>query len=384
MRLKLYKDVDNLLFSYPSSAAPFSNIVEYHDIYARVEKDKWEFTTDITKADVIPCLLNDNWGSEFISLLNKLIRPDQILIVMNLFHNDEYMTTDWFRGPAWNIVRNLKHRTLIVHNNNYDINDPKYIFYDILFNRQKYYCFDMEPDFIPRNKVWTRDSEPEYYQLGPIDKQLTEQSKKILCLNRLYWDDSIVKRQKTLRMMLKEKFQNNEDVFLSDPSKGTFFYPNKSENNTIKVLNSAGTWYPAADRYYNSSYVNVYIESVTHRMTTGEIFCATEKTYDPLMKGNFILPFSTPGFIRGLKEMYGFKFPDWIDYAYDDIDDVRTRIDSYLRSVDKICNMDIENLHQHYLNDKHILEHNRNVIHSTPYSSLHDKVLQSASHFGWL
>jgi hypothetical protein len=380
-RLKLYADPNSPIFvpENPNGSTCYLQ----HDMFAVIEKNKWEFVQDITQAQVIPCVLEE-WDQNFLDYLDHTVREDQILMVMNLFHNDDHMTDTWFRGPSWDIVRNRKQRTLIVHNNNHDTLDPKYIFYDIMFNRQKYYMFDMEEDFYPESKVWTRNSRPEFYTAGPIEKTLSTNSKKILCLNRLYWDESIIKKQKKLRTMLQETFQNKDDVYLSDPRNNYFFYPNHSENNTIEVLTSGGTWYPAADIYYNTSYVNVYIESVVDSADGGNIFCASEKTYDPFVKGNFILPFSTPNFVNYLKSWYGFKFPDWIDYSYDEVTDFDQRVELYMESVRKVYSIDLETLHHHYVKDKAILEHNRNLINQLPYSSLHDKVVDSATQFGWI
>jgi hypothetical protein len=376
-RLKLYADPNSTIFS---TTPCFGS----HDMFARIEKDKWELVYDINEAEVIPCTAYvDN--EEFINLLDTTIRKDQILLVMNIFHNDNHMTDEWFRSSVWDRVRNLKCRTLIIHNNNYDTSDPKYIFYDIMLNRQKYYMFDMEEDFYPESKRWTSNSKREYYTFGPIDKCLTKDSKKILCLNRsAFLKQYGFSKRRIARTRLENILADNEDVYLSDPDINVFFYPNQYATGTVDIMRSGGTWYPAADLYYNTSYVSAYVESVTDATGEGKIFCASEKTYDPLLKGNFILPFSTPNFIEGLKEWYGFKFPNWIDYSYDKVTDFNKRLFLYSESVKKISQMEVETLHQHYINDRHILEHNRNRFSEIQYSGLHDKVVDSARYFGWL
>jgi hypothetical protein len=371
-RLKLYADPNSTIFSAQLCFEPY-------DLFARIERDKWELVYNIEEAEVIPCTL-DIYNEEFINRLDNTIRSDQILMVMNVFHNDNHMTDEWYRSSLWDSVRNLKFRTLIIHNNNYDTLDPKYIFYDIMFNRQKYYMFDMEEDFYPNTKLWTYNAKREYYTIGPIDKCLSKDSKKILCLNRLAWPKNRPFGLRVIaRTQLSKLLADEQDIYLSDATMNTFLYPNQYEENTINVQRSGGTWYPAADFYYNSSYVSTYVESVTDCNT----FCASEKTYDPLVKGNFILPFSAPNFIEGLKNWYGFRFPQWIDYSYDEVTDFGKRLLLYSESVKKICQMDLETLHQHYINDKDILDHNRNRFLEIQYSGLHDKVVESAKYFGW-
>lgn len=376
-RLKLYTAPNSPVFM-PGK----SDWYHVHDMFAWIEKDKWEFVQDIRHADVIPSIYY-KWNNAFVNNVNKLVHKDQIVLAMNLFHNDNYMTKRWFREADWDMARKLKCRTLIVHNNILDNDDPKYICYDILFNRQKYYFFDMDKEFDPRHKVWTWNSKPEFYSFGPIEKHLSPESKKILCLNRLYWSNDEVRNQKTLRELLKQKFQGKHDVFLSDPSNNIFFYPNNAEHNNIKVLDSGGTWYPAADFYYNNSYVNVYIESVTHSGIDNDMVCVTEKTFDPMIKGNFVLPFSSYKFIDILKRKYGFRFPDWIDYSYDDIEDLDCRAEKYMESVNKLYDTPIEVLHDYYLRDRDILEYNRQLIKRLPYSSLYDSVVRSRKLLHW-
>ena len=244
----------------------------------------------------------------------------------------------------------------------------------MLFNREKYYMFGMEEDFYPNTKLWTYNAKREYYTVGPIDKCLSKDSKKILCLNRLAWPKNRpIGKRIIARTQLAKVLADEQDIYLSDPNVNNFFYPNQYEEGTIDVLHSGGTWYPAADFYYNSSYVSAYIESVTDAGGSGNTFCATEKTYDPLIKGHFILPFAYPGIISDIRKI-GFILPDWIDYSYDTIVDVDERFKAYSESVLKIINLSDFDLIDLYEQDKWMLDHNRNLFFIRPYDSLSKKI----------
>ena len=99
----------------------------------------------------------------------------------------------------------------------------------------------------------------------------------------------------------------------------------------------------------------------------------TEKTWDPLIKGHFILPYRYSGLISDIRE-YGFILPDWIDYEYDQILDDTARWQMFAQSVDKLLSKSITELQ--WLFDKHkpILEHNRDLFFMRPYDTLHDKI----------
>mgnify|MGYP007090085758 CR=1 FL=1 len=395
MRLKLYHNNDNPLFYYDDQGVPFQYIYNYKNLFALVEQDKWEFVSDIAQADVIPIHFSST-GPEMIEKVRKfkeLIRPDQIAIFMYLYNADNHLTGEFFRSENFAAVRECADRVLLIHTNNYDDGiDPKYIFHDIMWNREKYYmCGDLPEDFDIHGQRWTNNMSREAYTYGPINKEFDQNNKKLLCLNRLYTFGEHFKLQRSIRTRLKEVLWNRPDIYISDPGSGVFFETNGWENRPAELnenfdpTNSSGTWYPVADKYYNTSYVSVIIESVVQPAISVDqpVYCITEKTFDPLLKGNFILPFSTPHYIKKLREWYGFKLPDWIDYSYDDIEDVDKRMDAFLQSVEKVYSLSIEELHHLYLKDKHLLDFNQSLFETRPYDSLHDKVLRSARQLGW-
>ena len=125
-----------------------------------------------------------------------------------------------------------------------------------------------------------------------------------------------------------------------------------------------------ANHYYNSSYISIYVETVTTGTYTKTI---TEKTWDPLIKGHFILPYGYSGLIKDI-ESYGFILPKWIDYSYDqELNDDR-RWKKYEKSVENILSKSLEQIDELYQKDKKILEHNRSVFFSRPYDSLYEKI----------
>jgi hypothetical protein len=98
----------------------------------------------------------------------------------------------------------------------------------------------------------------------------------------------------------------------------------------------------------------------------------TEKTWDPLIKGHFIIPYAYQGMIQDLRD-YGVKLPTWIDYSYDTADDTH-RFEQYLQSVKQFLATDIQTLKKLYYQDQDILLHNRqlwfNAKHRNVYKSI--------------
>jgi len=146
------------------------------------------------------------------------------------------------------------------------------------------------------------------------------------------------------------------------------------------MLNSTTIqWYPISDELYNSSCISVVCETITGVCNEDKKYntvrCVTEKTLEPLAKGNFILPFGYSGLIEDLLT-YGFKLPDWIDYSYDNLLDADERLAQFQIILNKLLgNNSISDLQRLCDRDMDILEHNKRVFYTRHYDNLYDRIL---------
>lgn len=395
-KLKLFHSDNNPLFFYDCEGrSPSNSIYKDLNIFALIEKNKWELVDNIEDADVIPVYMSvfsdDPKDADYYKWFQNYLRPDQVVIFMHLYNCDSWLTPHFFRSQSVNTIRNCHNKVLIIHTNNHDDGiDPNYIFHDIMFNRQKYYMFDNvdEIKVFQGGFVWTEHAIKEFYTVGEIDKKFDSNNKKFLCLNRIYTFGEHLQKQRSVRQCLRSELEKLDDIYLSNPLEGIFFYPNgyklgDPRLSKFEVDRTSGRWYPAADYYYNTSYISVYIESSITATDESGTYCASEKTFDPMIKGNFILPFSNANFVANLKKFYGFRFPEWIDYSYERIEDIDLRFDAYINEVKRIHRLPIEKLHEFYIQDKTILDYNRQIFLNKDYDSLHDKVLNSIIQLGW-
>ena len=86
------------------------------------------------------------------------------------------------------------------------------------------------------------------------------------------------------------------------------------------------------------------------------------------------MPFSYPGIVNDLKNMYGFKFPDWINYSYDSIEDDAERFHEFMKSFARLRFLSLTDLENLCARDIDILIHNRQVFYDRPYDSLYDSL----------
>ena len=119
---------------------------------------------------------------------------------------------------------------------------------------------------------------------------------------------------------------------------------------------------PPHNEYYKNTFVSIYGETIEQ----GNSIAVTEKTYDPLIKGHFILPFSTSGFIKFLK-IKGFRFPNFIDYTYDNIVDNDARYLAYEKEIDRLLNMSLNEWKYHWNNNLNLIEYNQQLFRQTAY-----------------
>ena len=361
----------------------FHDQIRGYDYFFTIERDKWTFTNSLETADIILIsLLN---LAEDPSLLDS-VSEDQILLVWLVETCNSTITPSHVRDMFKNLDCFSKHKkTIIAHTNLLDSIDPQYISNDIMFNREKLYFteYDYEMCF---NKYWTAGLTKSAYSLSNIQKTFSEHSKNFLVPVRVEKSRNANDSWSFhgLKFNLK-KFLHSIDASMhtNDVSNDIFIKTNDWNRlpNTHRLsFKTSGTFSPAADSYFNTSYVSLGAENI---YDGSEIFSLTEKYFDHLIKGNFSLIFSAPGTIHNLKKFYNFQFPDWIDYSYDEIDNLQDRFKSYLESVQEISKLPTIKLHKLYLRDKHILEHNRNIFFSKPYDSLYDKVNSSIQQLGW-
>ena len=363
---------DGLLGCYYKNFFPFD-----------IEKKDWLPVKNIQDAEFIalqgPYFITNEVTQDLLNYIQQIknlnLRPDQKLLILNVWHIDDR----WADRVMYSFTRKILQQEIpnefaIIHTN---FENPQEIQYDFLWNRQKIYFTNY--NYIDlHERTYTLGTDARNFQLGRIEKYDNEfELKKFLCPNRIYkqYDHPRIEFRKLLRDFV-EKYHT--EGYYSDPQNGkTLDCENSNTNDRL----TQGGWYPISNAMYNKTFFSIYTETLTgydalhyEDRKFQKYKSITEKTWDPLIKGHFILPFGYPGLIDHIRS-YGFKFPDWIDYSYDMIEDNNIRFECFLESAEKLMKYSKSDLMNLYEKDRDILVHNREVFWSRPYDSLHDKVI---------
>jgi len=309
-----------------------------HDYHISVEWDKTcDFVLGPSQAP-LPRLILDIWHNHEnqIDKINGLLCEDPDLwIISNAWH------------PSWR------------HERFYHI--------DFLFNRTRAY-YQQFPFSLDVQR---------WYHLGDfcfVDFPLRRSEKKtriFVAPNKTYPNDKPRKYRTELVKFLLE-YQDLGHIGNSD-ARPELYLRCHHEHPWAKDINELSQkpditrtplfrYSPPHNAYYQDTFISIYGETIEY----GNTLAVTEKTYDPLLKGHFILPFSARGFIEHLKSL-NYRFPDFIDYSYDSIANDDDRFAAYLVEARRLLATDMVQWKFWWDGNTDILYHNKRLMHERPY-----------------
>jgi len=360
----------NVYVPRDDEVTPVLHRTRSHTMPFEFEPDSFRFVYSSVDADIIPVLPHGS-AEELESIINYLgvfDRSKAAILVMIHTHIEDnpffekalkYLIEDWSKYSD----------RVAVATTNSNVIENQFLYYDFLWNRQKAYFVDYNK-YDLKNRLWTGPATSKMFELPKIKRR--GPYKKILLPSRVYKSREHEPRNR-YRQQLHDLI---EDIYChrGNPDKGYVLYPQENTRQLYtSIATSEGGWTPISSDYYEASFVSAFVETVTGATGNGVVKSITEKTYDPLIKGHFILPFAYPGIISDIRKI-GFILPDWIDYSYDTIVDVDERFKAYSESVLKIINLSDFDLLDFYEQDKWMLDHNRNLFFIRPYDSLSNKI----------
>ena len=343
-----------------------------------IEFKQWQKTTNIQEADIIPIdggsfMKPNEYEAKLPFIKNLNLNENQKLLILNIFHLDNTFQDKYHYKELRNFLdEELDNEVAIVHTN---FACDTEIQYDFLWNRQKAYFCEYNR-YNLKDRLYTLGTDIKNFEVEDISEfKLVYGSdnsiRKFLCPNRIYFDFEHPRLE--YRKLLGEFMSDySQQGYVSNPGRG-YYFQTDNPNNDQYLKTGQGGWYPISNLYYRSTYLSIYCETVFGLINGVPYKSITEKTWDPLIKGHFILPFGYQGMIEHIKS-YGFKFPDWIDYSYDSIPNNDERFRCFLTSIEKVLSLSVGELHKLYLADRDILYHNREVFWTTPHDNLYTKV----------
>lgn len=344
-------------------STPVLGVTRHAELPFELEKDNFIIVRNVHEANIIPVIPN-HLATEVAKQAEFLgpIRDDQLIVLLFHTHSHEGDNLQMFENHRTHWDPYAK-RSVVLHLNR-NIKDYG-IFYDFCFNYVKSHFVDYDK-FDLANRLWTRYSTKTMFELDEIIRKPPHRT--FLSPNRVSKT-----RETELRNSLREEIHSfipQQKTWRGDPENGFILYPQECSPLIFDDLSTGGMM-PAHNTYYQQSFVSVFTETIVYGPRTRTI---TEKTYIPLIKGHFILPYGYKGLIQDIKDN-GFLLPGWIDYSYDQLED-NTRFEAFKSSIAKVLNYTEQDLMAFFYKDKYILEHNRNKFYVDDYDSLYESIMK--------
>lgn len=282
--------------------------------------------------------LNDHYNTHkpgWQDLQTNKAKSCEVVVFYDLVNTGDY-EHGLFRKFVYEFEHSNKVWLTINQNSQFSLDGVKIIPWDFMWNRTKAYYTET----IPTNLRLHHYSAGQYILPNlDFDKPRNE-----IIL-------SMTGREYGYRTRLYEMIKDNPG-YISNRSRGKF----------LETAPVTGAFSPAPNYFYLDSYCSLYVES---NCLQTDLIHITEKTFDPLIKGHFVLPFTNPGAINRLQDM-GFKVPDFIDYSFDSIADPDARFQAVM---DQYAEITMCNIHKRYVENKDLVIHNQQCINSIPYDA---------------
>lgn len=336
-----------------------------HALPFAVEGYAWESVSDLTQAEMIPIIAIQNMQD--IILQWQHIKPyysNQKVLLLSLYHASEGTDSYEAHERLKNMWSQYTDNLVIVHSNKDNLSG---IYYDIMWNRQKAYYVDHATLDLD-NRLWTHLTSSKMFELDTPHKH--NSMKKFLSPSRIYHNNT-----ENPRIQYRQQLFNlleNQDGYISNFAANRPIWPQEKTPALLDYLISGrgGEWMPCDNYYYKSSFFSFYVETIVWSNTMRLV---TEKTFDPLIKCHYVIPFGYSGLIQDISD-YGFTLPSWIDYSYDTILDNDIRWEAYAREVHRLLSIPYVELFGRWEKDFEMIKTNRQVFWKRPYDNLHDKV----------
>jgi len=285
--------------------------------------------------------LNDHYnthGTTWLGETTAIAKTKEVVVFYDLVNTGDYEHNN-FKRFIWEFDHPCKVYLTVNQSPKLDMGPTvKIIQWDFMWNRIKAYYTEPVPEYLHLH----------HYSLNKY-KPVT-------------LDFSYLRSRKFLSMLGREYGYRKPYYEFVLPHKGTGYVSNRTRGITLEEHDVMGAYSPVPNSFYEDSYFSTYVES---NCTQRDLIHITEKTFEPLIKGHAVLPFTNPGAIKRLQDM-GFKIVNFIDYSFDTVEDVNERFAQVQQEFLKLLDLDLD---WAYKENQKVFEHNQQCINTIPYDT---------------
>lgn len=285
--------------------------------------------------------LNDHYnthGPDWLEETTKIAQSKDVVVFYDLVNTGDYEHVN-FKRFVWAFDHPCKVWLTVNQSPKFTMGPTvKVVQWDFMWNRIKAYYTESTPGHLHLHHY-----SPGKYTPVKLNFDYLRSRKFLSMLGREYG---------YRKPYYEFVFPHNDQGYISNRSRGI----------TIEQTQVLGAYSPVPNLFYEDTYFSTYVES---NCTQSDLIHITEKTFEPLIKGHAILPFTNNGSIQRLQDM-GFKLPNFIDYSFDSVEAVDDRFKMVQEEFLKLLDVDLDTL---YKNNRAVFEHNQQCINAIPYDT---------------
>jgi hypothetical protein len=286
--------------------------------------------------------LNDHYnthGPEWLAETTVIAQSKEVVVFYDLVNTGDYEHNK-FKQFIWNFEHPCKVYLTVNQSTKLDMGPTvKIVQWDFMWNRIKAYYTEEVPSETLHLHHYSRGK----YKSVRLDSSYLRSKKFLSMLGREYGY-----RKPYYEFILNHSYNG--------------YVSNRSRNITLEQEMVMGAYTPVPNSFYEDSYFSTYVES---NCTQKDLIHITEKTFEPLIKGHAILPFTNPGAIQRLLDM-GFRLVDFIDYSFDRVEDADQRFALVQQEFLKLLDLDLDTLYKH---NQSVFKHNHDCVNTIPYDN---------------
>lgn len=216
----------------------------------------------------------------------------------------------------------------------------------------------------------TMEHRNQSYSLPDIEDLDLPRNKYYMCLNR---NSGRLHRPKLILELIKLNLFNKGNISLLKSSEFDMFcklplnaeykkligdvYPFVVDVEDAEVVSGMHNFFTKKDIWLDTYFSIVSETSVNEYCTF-----ITEKTVRPMIYYHPFIVWGNPNTLSYLRSIGFETFPEFFDESYDSVHNEKDRLDIILDNVNRLCNMDITEIHDLYQIVKPKLIHNRNLL----------------------
>lgn len=322
----------------------------------------------VNECDTLACDLSKVYTND-LDYLNKYFSNYKTVILFDLLDIKDYNDNKNTKPRFPDKLKYLTNEKIIVVTQDYYFSDQtpkniKVLYHDYLLNRSKFYLMyglDLCKEQQPGYPVWYHENDNNYYKPDvPMELVFTPATAGHTPNNRKYAYIFAGNRTTTARTAIYQQLNSIKTL------PGIVLYGDKRLD--AEKDKPIPNYKPLPANIYREAYINIYSETNVEQNNLFNTAHLTEKTIEPVLRFQMILPFSTTNYYKYLDKINLQICQELVIHDWRTIEDDENRLEMFLLNLQSIAeSYTLTDIRDIYYNNLDIIRNNSFNLYSQPF-----------------